>query len=88
MDKKALVLGMLRGGFCRDCKYLISTALQRQGVGAATSAEWIQLDPPHCSLRTGMHGERNEKSKIENPLIQSCKNYWAPAPKHDIRWDR
>ena len=85
MDK-TVVMGLLRGGFCQNCRYLISTG--REWDTLANMVQMKDLNPPHCALKTDMNGKSTEKSKIENPCLHSCRSYWAPEPRHNSQWDR
>lgn len=70
--EKAVVMALLRGGFCANCRYLIKHGRRIAG----NSWDYIDLNPPHCSLKTDMQGQPTKRSEIRNAVGHSCRNFW------------
>jgi len=75
--EKAVVIALLRGGSCTNCRYFLTAG--REYVNGMV--EYVDLNPPHCSLRTDLKGQPVERSKLENPFRHSCKNFWKKADR-------
>jgi hypothetical protein len=70
--EKAVVMALLRGGFCANCRYLIQHG--KKLIGG--SWDYVDLDPPHCALKTDIQGLPTKKSEVRNAIGYSCKSFW------------
>lgn len=76
MDKQT-VISLLRGVTCDKCRYLL-----RRGRDINGFMGMIDLDPPHCAIKTTFDGKPHDKSKISHPEIFSCSKFW----KHEVSY--
>ena len=87
MSEKEYTLALLRGGTCRRCKYVIresrydnlnpeyrKMARYHEREQDQTLYTFVDLDTPHCALRTDSNGKLTQKSETRFEL--SCKNFW------------